>query len=103
MLPQAPKIVDICIAEGVRAVSYSRSPDAKTIERFKSAGILCIPTVGALKHAVKAVELGADALVVQEAKGVVIPGVSHLNITAAGERGGHSATGSSRRFRDGRA
>ena len=68
-VPQAPRIVDICIAEGVRAVSYSRSPDAKTIERFKSAGILCIPTVGALKHAVKAVELGADALVVQGSEG----------------------------------
>ena len=50
-VPQAPEIVDICISEQVRAVSYSRSPDAKTIERFKAAGILCIPTVGALKHA----------------------------------------------------
>lgn len=68
-VPQAPEIVDICISEQVRAVSYSRSPDAKTIERFKAAGILCIPTVGALKHAKKAVELGADALVVQGSEG----------------------------------
>ena len=68
-VPQASEIVDICISEQVRAVSYSRSPDAKTIERFKAAGILCIPTVGALKHAKKAVELGADALVVQGSEG----------------------------------
>ena len=68
-VPQASEIVDICISEQVRAVSYSRSPDAKTIERFKAAGIICIPTVGALKHAKKAVELGADALVVQGSEG----------------------------------
>ena len=68
-VPHAQQIVEICIAEQVRAVSYSRSPDAATIARFKSAGIVCIPTVGALKHAVKAVELGADALVVQGSEG----------------------------------
>ena len=68
-VPHARQIVDICIAEQVRAVSYSRSPDAATIARFKAAGIVCIPTVGALKHAVKAVELGADALVVQGSEG----------------------------------
>ena len=50
-------------------MSYSRSPDTATIARFKAAGIVCIPTVGALKHAVKAVELGADALVVQGSEG----------------------------------
>ena len=68
-VPQASDIVDICISENVRAVSYSRSPDPKTIERFKAAGILCIPTVGAVKHAKRAVELGADALVVQGSEG----------------------------------
>ncbi|MCH1611463.1 MAG: nitronate monooxygenase [Luminiphilus sp.] len=68
-VPHAQQIVDICIAEQVGAVSYSRSPDAATIARFKAAGIVCIPTVGALKHAVKAVELGADALVVQGSEG----------------------------------
>src|SRR3546814_4988713 len=33
------------------------------------AGVLCMPTVGALKHAVKAVELGADIITVQGAEG----------------------------------
>src|SRR3546814_16808273 len=56
-------------ADRIRAVSYGRGPDAKTIKRFKDAGVLCMPTVGALKHAVKAVELGADIITVQGAEG----------------------------------
>ena len=53
----------------VRAVSYGRGPDAKTIKRFKDAGVLCMPTVGALKHAQKAVQLGADIITAQGAEG----------------------------------
>jgi len=68
-LPYAEDIVDLCIAERVRAVSYSRSPSARSVEKLKSAGVVCIPTVGACKHAVKAVELGADALVIQGGEG----------------------------------
>ena len=66
---QAPAIVDLCIKYGVRAVSYSRSPVPALIEKLKAAQIICIPTVGATKHAVKAVSLGADALVVQGSEG----------------------------------
>jgi NAD(P)H-dependent flavin oxidoreductase YrpB (nitropropane dioxygenase family) len=39
------------------------------IARFREAGIACIPTVGALKHAKKMVELGVDMLVVQGGEG----------------------------------
>ncbi|RZV49280.1 MAG: nitronate monooxygenase, partial [Pseudomonadales bacterium] len=67
--PGAAEIVDICIRHQVRAVSYSRSPAGTLIDKLKSAGIVCIPTVGAMKHAVKAVELGADAVVVQGSEG----------------------------------
>lgn len=67
--PGASEIVDICIRHGVRAVSYSRSPAGDMIGKLKSAGIVCIPTVGALKHAIKAAELGADAVVVQGSEG----------------------------------
>ena len=66
---QAPAIVDLCIKYGVRAVSYSRSPVPALIEKLKAAQIICIPTVGAAKHAVKAVSLRADALVVQGSEG----------------------------------
>jgi NAD(P)H-dependent flavin oxidoreductase YrpB (nitropropane dioxygenase family) len=67
--PGASEIINICIRHQVRAVSYSRSPDAKSIAQLKTAGIVCIPTVGALKHAIKAVSLGADAVVVQGGEG----------------------------------
>jgi len=65
----AEEIVDICCRHNVRAVSYSRSPSAALVEKLKSAGIVCIPTVGAAKHAAKAVSLGADAVVVQGGEG----------------------------------
>ena len=68
-MAQAPDIVDLCVKYGVRAVSYSRSPVPALIEKLKAAGIVCIPTVGATKHAVKAVTLGADAVVVQGSEG----------------------------------
>ncbi len=67
--PGAEEIVESIIRHRVRAASYSRSPNAKFIERFKKAGILCIPTVGAARHAKKAVQLGADVIVIQGGEG----------------------------------
>jgi NAD(P)H-dependent flavin oxidoreductase YrpB (nitropropane dioxygenase family) len=69
--PGAMEIIDIAIKhrDKVRAVSYGRGPDKKMIQRFKDAGILCMPTVGAVKHAVKAIELGADIVTVQGGEG----------------------------------
>ncbi len=68
-VPFAEDIVDLCIEHKIRAVSYSRSPSARSVEKLKAAGVVCIPTVGAFKHAVKAVDLGADALVIQGGEG----------------------------------
>mgnify|MGYP000117890712 CR=1 FL=1 len=67
--PNAAEIVDMVVRHGVKAVSYSRSPGKQMIARLKDAGVVCIPTVGALKHAVKAVEMGADAVTVQGGEG----------------------------------
>ena len=69
--PGAGEIVDVIIAnkDRVRAVSFGRGPDAKMIGRFKDAGILCIPTVGAVKHAQKMAELGCDMVTVQGGEG----------------------------------
>lgn len=69
--PNAREVIALCLQhrDRVRAVSYGRGPDAATIRRFKDAGILCMPTVGALKHAQKAVELGADLITVQGGEG----------------------------------
>jgi NAD(P)H-dependent flavin oxidoreductase YrpB (nitropropane dioxygenase family) len=67
--PNAAAIVDLVVKHGVRAVSYSRSPDKATVRKLKDAGVVCMPTVGAVKHAVKAVEMGADVVTVQGGEG----------------------------------
>lgn len=67
--PNAAEIVDLVIQHGVRAVSYSRSPGPEFIRKLKAAGVVCMPTVGLPKHAIKAVELGADAVTVQGGEG----------------------------------
>ena len=69
--PGAEAIVDLILAnrDQVRAVSFGRGPNAKMIGRFRDAGILCMPTVGAVKHAQKMVELGVDMITVQGGEG----------------------------------
>lgn len=67
--PNAADIVDMVIRHGVRAVSYSRSPGPDFIKKLKDAGVVCMPTVGLPKHAIKAVELGADVVTVQGGEG----------------------------------
>ena len=49
--PGADQIVELILAnkDQVRAVSFGRGPNAKMIGRFKDAGILCVPTVGAVR------------------------------------------------------
>ncbi len=69
--PGAEQIVELILAnrDRIRAVSFGRGPNARMIGRFRDAGILCIPTVGAVKHAVKMAELGVDMVTVQGGEG----------------------------------
>ena len=67
--PGADVIVDAIIRAGVRAAGYNRAPDAALIERLKQADVVCVPTCGAPKHAVKAQALGADIIIVQGGEG----------------------------------
>jgi NAD(P)H-dependent flavin oxidoreductase YrpB (nitropropane dioxygenase family) len=67
--PGAARIVDTIIGKQVMAVSFGRGPDKTMIARFRDAGVRCVPTVGAVKHARKMVELGVDMLVVQGGEG----------------------------------
>ena len=69
--PGAAEIVEIILAnrDRVRAVSFGRGPDAGMIRRFTDAGIVCIPTVGAVKHAAKMVQLGCQMITVQGGEG----------------------------------
>jgi NAD(P)H-dependent flavin oxidoreductase YrpB (nitropropane dioxygenase family) len=67
--PGAEQIADSIVRRRVKAASYSRAPNPKLIGRLKDAGVVCVPTVGAAKHAEKAVKLGADAIVAQGGEG----------------------------------
>jgi NAD(P)H-dependent flavin oxidoreductase YrpB (nitropropane dioxygenase family) len=67
--PGADVIIDAIIRHRVRAAGYNRAPSAAMIQRLKEAGVLCIPTCGAAKHAQKAEKLGADVIIVQGAEG----------------------------------
>jgi len=67
--PGAERIVEEIAARGVRAAGYNRSPNPRLIARLKEAGVACVPTCGAVRHAVKAAQLGADAVIVQGAEG----------------------------------
>jgi NAD(P)H-dependent flavin oxidoreductase YrpB (nitropropane dioxygenase family) len=67
--PGADVITDAIIRAGVKAAGYNRAPSAELIDKLKQAGVVCVPTCGAPKHAVKAQQLGADVIVVQGGEG----------------------------------
>jgi NAD(P)H-dependent flavin oxidoreductase YrpB (nitropropane dioxygenase family) len=67
--PNATQLLDLAVKHKIRAVSYGRGPDKKTIGRLRDAGIVCMPTVGALKHAQKAIEMGANVITIQGGEG----------------------------------
>ena len=73
--PGADVITEAIIRHRVKAAGYNRSPDPDLIGRLKQAGVVCVPTCGAVRHAQKAEKLGADIIVVQ-----------------GGEGGGHTGT-----------
>jgi len=67
--PEVEKVVALMIERGVRVASYGRAPRKDLVERLKAAGIVNIPTVGALRHAQKVLEWGVDAVIVQGGEG----------------------------------
>lgn len=67
--PEVDAVVEIMIESGVRVASFGRAPRADLIRKLKDAGVITIPTVGALRHAQKVVALGVDAVIVQGAEG----------------------------------
>ncbi len=73
--PGADVITEAILRQGVKAAGYNRAPSAELIRKLKDGGVVCVPTCGAAKHAVKAERLGADIIIVQ-----------------GGEGGGHTGT-----------
>lgn len=67
--PNAAEIVDLVVKHGIKAVSYSRSPGKEMVKKLKDNGVVCMPTIGLPKHALKAIEMGADAVTIQGGEG----------------------------------
>ncbi|MFK7897659.1 MAG: NAD(P)H-dependent flavin oxidoreductase [Myxococcota bacterium] len=67
--PGADVISEAIIRQGVRAAGYNRAPNAALITQLKDGGVVCVPTCGAVKHAAKAEQLGADIIIVQGGEG----------------------------------
>src|SRR3954452_22043929 len=57
------------VGEGVRVVSFAGAPTKDAISRIHDAGAICIPTVGARRHAEKMLEWGVDAVIAQGGEG----------------------------------
>lgn len=63
------KRVQLLIRERVKVASFARAPGPDAIAQLKDAGIVCMPTVGARRHAEKVAEWGVDALIAQGGEG----------------------------------
>lgn len=67
--PALDELIDVLIEEKVPVASYGRGDPQKIIERTKAHGIINMPTVGAVKHAMKVASYGADAVIIQGMEG----------------------------------
>ena len=67
--------IAFAVGEGVRVISFAGAPTKDAIARIHDAGAVCMPTVGARRHAEKMLEWGVDAVIAQ-----------------GGEGGGHTGT-----------
>lgn len=63
--PLIEELLDVIIEEQVPVASYGKGNPRPVIERTRPHGIINMPTVGALRHALRAEHDGADAVIVQ--------------------------------------
>ena len=61
--------IDLLIERGVKVASFARPPGKELIHKLRDAGLVTLPTIGAVKHARKVEKLGVDALIVQGGEG----------------------------------
>jgi NAD(P)H-dependent flavin oxidoreductase YrpB (nitropropane dioxygenase family) len=67
--PDIVERLDLLIAEEVTVASFAQAPSREVIARLKDHGVLCVPTIGAKRHAEKVAEWGVDAVIAQGAEG----------------------------------
>ncbi|GAA0618491.1 nitronate monooxygenase [Kutzneria viridogrisea] len=65
----ATQRVELLIRQRVRVASFALAPRPELIDRLKDAGVLVIPSVGAVRHAEKVASWGVDAVLVQGGEG----------------------------------
>lgn len=63
--PHAFERADLMIREGVRVASFALAPSERLIKTLKDGGLVCMPSIGARRHAEKVAGWGADAVIVQ--------------------------------------
>jgi len=73
--PDVMKRAELMVREGVKVASFALAPNEALMKELKQQGLVCIPSIGAKRHAEKVAAWGADALIVQ-----------------GGEAGGHTGT-----------
>jgi NAD(P)H-dependent flavin oxidoreductase YrpB (nitropropane dioxygenase family) len=61
--------VKLLISTGVRVASFALAPSQELIATLKDAGVVVIPSIGAVRHAEKVAGWGADAVMVQGGEG----------------------------------
>ena len=73
--PDVFERADLMIRNGVKVASFALAPSEKLIKKLQDAGLLCIPSIGAKRHAENVQAWGVDAVIVQggEAGGHVGP------------------------------
>ena len=67
--PDIEKRIDLLISSGVKVASFALAPRQELIGRCKDGGLVVVPSIGAVRHAEKVRDWGADAVVVQGAEG----------------------------------
>lgn len=67
--PILDELIEVMIEEKISVASYGRGDPKMIVERTRPHGILNVPTVGAVRHALRVEEYGADAIIIQGMEG----------------------------------
>src|ERR671930_1623992 len=65
----AVRRIGLLISENVKVASFALAPKPDLIARLRDAGVVVVPSVGAVRHAEKVAGWGADAVLVQGGEG----------------------------------
>jgi NAD(P)H-dependent flavin oxidoreductase YrpB (nitropropane dioxygenase family) len=66
--PDVFERAELMVKQRVRVASFAMAPSEKLMKRLKDGGLVCIPSIGARRHAEKVAAWGADAVIVQGAE-----------------------------------